>query len=74
MPLSTLTNARPVNSMWIEPEGVTTGEASGTSRVREKMDQNGERLMCGRYGRRAGKQRIAEWFHAHDTNVFDEST
>lgn len=30
--------------------------------------------MCGRYGRRADKQRIAEWFHTHDTNVFDEST
>jgi putative SOS response-associated peptidase YedK len=30
--------------------------------------------MCGRYGRRADKQRIAEWFHTRDTNVFDEST
>src|ERR1700744_4255241 len=30
--------------------------------------------MCGRYGRRADKQRIAEWFHPHNTNVFDEST
>jgi putative SOS response-associated peptidase YedK len=30
--------------------------------------------MCGRYGRRADKQRIAEWFHTHNTNVFDEST
>lgn len=30
--------------------------------------------MCGRYGRRADKQRIAEWFHARNTNVFDEST
>jgi putative SOS response-associated peptidase YedK len=30
--------------------------------------------MCGRYGRRADKQRIAEWFHAHNTSVFDEST
>jgi putative SOS response-associated peptidase YedK len=29
--------------------------------------------MCGRYGRRADKQRIAEWMQAHDTNVFDES-
>ena len=28
--------------------------------------------MCGRYGRRADKQRIAEWFHTHDTNVFDD--
>ena len=28
-PLSTLTNARPGRSMWIEPEGVTTGKASG---------------------------------------------
>jgi putative SOS response-associated peptidase YedK len=26
--------------------------------------------MCGRCGRRADKQRIAERFHAHDTNVF----
>lgn len=30
--------------------------------------------MCGRYGRRADKQRIAEWFHTRNTNVFDEST
>lgn len=30
--------------------------------------------MCGRYGRRADKQRIAEWFQTHNTNVFDEST
>ena len=30
--------------------------------------------MCGRYGRRADKQRIAEWFHTHNTNVFDENT
>lgn len=29
--------------------------------------------MCGRYGRRADKQRIAEWMQAHDTNVFDDS-
>ena len=29
--------------------------------------------MCGRYGRRSDKQRIAEWMQAHDTNVFDES-
>ena len=29
--------------------------------------------MCGRYGRRADKQRIAEWMQNHDTNVFDES-
>jgi putative SOS response-associated peptidase YedK len=28
--------------------------------------------MCGRYGRRGDKQRIAEWMQAHDTNVFDE--
>jgi putative SOS response-associated peptidase YedK len=27
--------------------------------------------MCGRYGRRADKQRIAEWMQKHDTNVFD---
>lgn len=25
--------------------------------------------MCGRYGRRADKQRIAEWMQTHDTNV-----
>jgi len=30
-------------------------------------------IMCGRYGRRADKQRIAEWMQAHDTNVFDDS-
>ena len=30
-------------------------------------------IMCGRYGRRADKQKIAEWMQAHDTNVFDES-
>jgi putative SOS response-associated peptidase YedK len=30
--------------------------------------------MCGRYGRRADKQRIAEWFHTHNTDVFDETT
>jgi putative SOS response-associated peptidase YedK len=29
--------------------------------------------MCGRYGRRADKQRIAEWMQTHNTNVFDES-
>jgi len=29
--------------------------------------------MCGRYGRRADKQRIAEWMQAHDTNVFDDT-
>ena len=28
--------------------------------------------MCGRYGRRADKQRIAEWFHTHNTNVFND--
>ena len=28
--------------------------------------------MCGRYGRRADKQRIAEWMQTHDTNVFDD--
>ena len=30
--------------------------------------------MCGRYGRRSDKQRIAEWFHTRNTDVFDEST
>jgi putative SOS response-associated peptidase YedK len=29
--------------------------------------------MCGRYGRRADKQRIAEWMRTHNTNVFDDS-
>jgi hypothetical protein len=29
--------------------------------------------MCGRDGRRADKQRIAEWMQAHNTNVFDET-
>lgn len=29
--------------------------------------------MCGRYGRRADKQRIAEWMQAHSTSVFEES-
>jgi len=29
--------------------------------------------MCGRYGRRADKQRIAEWMQAHNTSVFDET-
>lgn len=29
--------------------------------------------MCGRYGRRADKQRIAEWMQTHNTSVFDES-
>ena len=29
--------------------------------------------MCGRYGRRADKQRIAEWMQIHNTNVFDDS-
>ena len=27
--------------------------------------------MCGRYGRRGDKQRIAEWMQSHDTSVFD---
>ena len=29
--------------------------------------------MCGRYGRRADKQRIAEWMQTHNTDVFDNS-
>ena len=29
--------------------------------------------MCGRYGRRADKQRIAEWMQAHKASVFDET-
>jgi putative SOS response-associated peptidase YedK len=29
--------------------------------------------MCGRYGRRADKQRIAEWMQAHCAGVFDDS-
>jgi hypothetical protein len=29
--------------------------------------------MCGRYGRRADKQRIAEWMQTHNVDVFDES-
>ena len=29
--------------------------------------------MCGRYGRRADKQRIAEWMQTHNTGVFDDS-
>ena len=28
--------------------------------------------MCGRYGRRADKQRIAECFHTHNTDVFND--
>ena len=28
--------------------------------------------MCGRYGRRADKQRIAKWFHTHNTDVFND--
>ena len=28
--------------------------------------------MCGRYGRRSDKQRIAEWFRTHNTNVFND--
>jgi putative SOS response-associated peptidase YedK len=27
--------------------------------------------MCGRYGRRADKQKTAEWAQSHNTNVFD---
>ena len=27
--------------------------------------------MCGRYGRRADKQKIAEWMQNHNTNVFE---
>jgi putative SOS response-associated peptidase YedK len=30
--------------------------------------------MCGRYGRRSDKQRIAEWFHARNTDVFYNDT
>jgi putative SOS response-associated peptidase YedK len=30
--------------------------------------------MCGRYGRRADKQRIAEWMQTHNTSVFDEES
>lgn len=29
--------------------------------------------MCGRYGRRADKQRITEWMQTHNTSVFDDS-
>src|ERR1017187_4618065 len=29
--------------------------------------------MCGRYGRRGDKQRIAEWMQTHNTDVFDNS-
>ena len=29
--------------------------------------------MCGRYGRRADKQRIAEWMQTYNTDVFDDS-
>jgi putative SOS response-associated peptidase YedK len=29
--------------------------------------------MCGRYGRRADKQHIAEWMQTHNTDVFDDS-
>jgi putative SOS response-associated peptidase YedK len=29
--------------------------------------------MCGRYGRRADKQRIAEWMQTHNTSLFDDS-
>jgi putative SOS response-associated peptidase YedK len=29
--------------------------------------------MCGRYGRRADKQRISEWFQTHNTDVFSEA-
>ncbi len=28
--------------------------------------------MCGRYGRRADKQRITEWAQPHNTNVFND--
>ena len=28
--------------------------------------------MCGRYGRRGDKQRIAEWMQTHNTDAFDE--
>jgi hypothetical protein len=31
------------------------------------------RSMCGRFGRRADKQRIAEWMQTHNTDVFDDS-
>ena len=30
--------------------------------------------MCGHYGRRGDKQRIAEWMQTHNTDVFDEET
>ena len=29
--------------------------------------------MCGRYGRRADKRRIAKWFLTHNTNVVNGS-
>lgn len=29
--------------------------------------------MCGRYGRRADKQKIADWFRTHNPNVFNDS-
>jgi putative SOS response-associated peptidase YedK len=30
--------------------------------------------MCGRYGRRADKQRIAEWFQTRNTDVFNDES
>ena len=30
--------------------------------------------MCGRYGRRSDKQRIAEWMQTQNTNVFDDES
>ncbi|MGA8670261.1 MAG: SOS response-associated peptidase [Terracidiphilus sp.] len=30
--------------------------------------------MCGRYGRRADKQRIAEWMQTHNTTVFEDES
>jgi hypothetical protein len=30
--------------------------------------------MCGTHGRRADKQRIAEWMQTHNTSVFDDSS
>jgi putative SOS response-associated peptidase YedK len=29
--------------------------------------------MCGRYGRRTGRQRIAEWFRIHSTNALNDA-
>ncbi len=54
-PLSTLTNARPGNSMWIEPEGAASGASSGVI------------TLSGSLVTITGKSSVRDWLAAQPT-------